>query len=262
MDLSAIGFLALIIIAIPAFGIADDWSPPDNPDPQTILNEAAEDAREKRYETALAKHLWFHENALKFNRGMGGVRLSFALSYWEQLGLKYPPALEKLKAIRDALEKRVQDGEDIGSGFHDLAAINSTLNENLRTADAFRTLDAKNPKAATGAYHFVKSALVDAKAYELYAKYMNPRRDFLLLKRVYELNQAMAKDGQFGADLIEHSRKSFRNQSSTFVAILVVTDRKAEAIEIAALAKKELADPEFHKELEAALSGVVPKPWP
>lgn len=262
MHTVTICFLALILFAFPSLGLADDWTPPDNPDPQAILREASVDAREKKYETALAKHLWFHENALRLNQAMTGVRLSFALSDWEKLGREYPPALEKLKSIRDSLEKRVKKGEDIGSGFHDLAAINRTLNEDSRTAESFRQLDSQNPKAATMAFHFVKPALVKDKAYELYVKYVDAKRDFLQMKHLYELNQQMAENPKFGAKLSEHGSKTFRNGCTTLVAILVVTDRKTEAKEIAALAKKELDDAQFQEELEAALSGTVPKPWP
>ena len=40
------------------------WLPPDDPDLSEILGEAVDDTREKRYEVALAKFVWFHENAL------------------------------------------------------------------------------------------------------------------------------------------------------------------------------------------------------
>jgi len=44
------------------------WTPPENPNPQQILSEAQSDAKAGRYEDALAKHVWFHENALKSTR--------------------------------------------------------------------------------------------------------------------------------------------------------------------------------------------------
>lgn len=262
MHAVAIRFLALISYALPVLGLADDWTPPDNPDPQAILSEASVDAREQKYETALAKHVWFHENALRINPAMSGVRLSFALASWEELGREYPPALEKLKSIRDSLEERVKKGEDMRSGFHDLAAINRTLKEDSRTAESFRQLDAHNPKAAKVAFHFVKAALVKDQAYELYVKYVDPQRDFLQMKHLYELNLQMAKDPKFGAHLAEFGEKTFRNGSATLVAVLAVNDRKAEAEEIAALAKKALDDAQFQKELDSALAGKVPKPWP
>jgi hypothetical protein len=226
------------------------------------LREASVDAKAKLYETALAKHLWFHENALRLNHAMTGVRLSFALSDWEKLGREYPPALEKLKSIRDSLEERVKKGEDVGSGFHDLAAINRTLNEDSRTAESFKALDSQNPKAAAMAFHFVKPALVKDKAYELYVKYVDAKRDFLQIKHMYEMNKKMAKNSKFGANISNHGEKTFRNNSATLVAILAINKRNLEASEIATLAKKVVEDTKFHQELEAALVGTVPTPWP
>lgn len=253
---------ATIFVAFGSLSFAEEWTPPENPDPQVILREASADAQAKRYDVALAKHVWFHENALSLNPGMGGVRLSFALSDWERLGQEYPPAMDKLRGIRDALEEKAKQGEELSSGFHDLVANNRTLGEESRTADAFRSLDSLNPKAAKRAFHFVKPALVKDKAYELYVKYVDPKMDFLRMKQLYELNRQMAEDPKFGASIAEHGRRSFRNESATLVAILAVNDRKPEAEEIAALAKKELDDAQFHEELAKALSGTVPKPWP
>jgi len=241
---------------------AEVWTPPENPDPQTILNEAKADAQAKRYEIALAKQVWFHEKALSLNQAMTGVRLSFALANWESLGRMYPPALVKLQEIRDGLEERAKKGEDLMSGFADLAAINRTLGEDSRTSEAFKALDTLNPKAAKMAIFYVKPALVKSKDYELYLKYTDVKRDYLQMRQLFELNLQMSEDKKFGANLADFAKKSFRNGSATLVAILAVSDRKEEATEIATLAKKQMDDPEFLKELDAALTGIVPKPWP
>ena len=174
---------------------------------------------------------------------------------WKRLGSEYPPAMTKLRSIRDALEEKAKNGKDLGNGIHDLAAINRTLGEDSRTTEAFKSLDSLNRKAATRAFHFVKPALVKDKAYKLYIKYVDPKRDFLQMKHLYELNQQMAEDPKFGADLSEHGSKTFRNGCAILVAILVVNDRKTEADEIAALAKEELDDAQFQNELDAALLG-------
>ncbi len=260
--------IARILMVITALTIcasvtsASEWTPPDNPDPQSILNEAHSDARAKRYEIALAKHVWFHENALKINQAMSGVRLSFALSYWKSLGQEYLPALEKLRQIRDELAAKANEGADIGSGFHDLASINRTLDEDSNTTVAFKSLVLKNPEAAKRAFHFVKPALIKDKEYAIYVKYVDAKNDFSQMKHIYEMHTQMAKDPKFGTRILEHAKKSFRNSTATLVAVLSVNDRKLEASEIATLAKKELEDPKFHEELEAALAGTVPAPWP
>ena len=255
-------FLTLLGLAMASVTFAEGWTPPENPDPQTILNEARADTQAKRYEVALAKYVWFHEHALSVQPSMAGVRLSFALSDWETLGRVYPPALEKLRRTRDALELKAIKGEDIGSGFHDLAALNRTLKEDSRTTDAFRLQDELNPKAATVAFVYVKAALIKDKAYELYAKYIRPKRDFDQMKKLYELNLKMAENPQFGPRIAEHGTKTFRNNSATLVAVLAVNKRDQEAKEFAALAKQVLEDEDFSKEIDAALTGTVPNPWP
>ena len=80
--------------------------------------------------------------------------------------------------------------------------------------------------------------------------------------RFPERGKQMAKDPKLGGNYSDFVNKSFRNSSATIVAILVVNKRNAEATEIATLAKKELEDASFHQELDAALAGTFPKPYP
>jgi hypothetical protein len=42
------------------------WRPPANPDPSEILKEAESDTAAGKYADALTKHIWFHQNALKY----------------------------------------------------------------------------------------------------------------------------------------------------------------------------------------------------
>jgi len=65
------------------------------------LRDAERLAQEGKYEQALERHLWYHENALKYDEAQYGVRLSFALSSWVALGRDYPKALEALRSTRD-----------------------------------------------------------------------------------------------------------------------------------------------------------------
>ena len=60
-----------------------------------------DDAAARRYDVALAKQLWFHKNAVRYNRSLSAVRTSFALGYWRRLADSYPPALDALKRTRE-----------------------------------------------------------------------------------------------------------------------------------------------------------------
>src|SRR5215204_5388143 len=129
---------ALLGMAWFAYG---DWTPPAKPDPDKIFTEAKSDAARGRYSDALAKHVWFHHHALKYQPSLYGVRLSFALGAWRDLGAAYPPALDKLKSVRDDTEKAVREGSGTREAFHDFVSINKTLFENDRTRDLFVWLD-------------------------------------------------------------------------------------------------------------------------
>jgi hypothetical protein len=258
--------LACLMFAVPAK--AEVWTPPEQPDPQAILNEARDDARARNYETALAKHVWFHENALKYDPALTGVRLSFALNSWGRLGEEYPPALAKLKEFRDKAQERLVPKEGVKISFDDfmeLRGINRELGEEKLTADAFRLLDAKNPDAAKRVFRVAQPALVKAKDYKLCGKYIDSEET---LQRIVDSYRQMRKieEKRVGNRLPEFAKKNFVNDAATLVALLVVNDREAEAGTVVEEVKKEAGDAEFHAklaaELDKALKGEVPKPWP
>jgi hypothetical protein len=241
-----------------------NWKPPKNPDPQVILNETLDDVRAKRYKMALAKHVWFFENALSIQPGMVGVRLSFALSYWKQLGEEYPPAMAKLRSIQDGLEKKANLGKDLSNTTPDLAAINRTLGEDERTTHTFEKIDKGNAESAKYAFIFVKDALIKSKKYALYGKYINTQDDFSRIKNTYNMNQGFAKDPRFGKDHAQYAKTTFQHDSVTLIAILAVNNRKSEATAIAKRVKNEMGseinDASFQQAITSALAGIVPPP--
>jgi hypothetical protein len=237
------------------------WTPPENPNPQQILNEAQTDTKAGRYEDALAKHVWFHENALKLRPSLYGVRLSFALSDWVELAAAYPVALEKLKTIRDQAADRVRESDQVREPFHDFASINKYLNESIKTKDLFLWLNSSKPELAKSVFDLAEPALIDAKEYHLCGGYIEPK-SFDQIREQYHKNKELGQNPIHGERMQNYAEKSFANHTTTLIALLVVNDRKADADRIAAEALKERSDPPFEAELEKAKQGVVPTPWP
>ncbi len=252
--------LFFLLLATPIYAAA--WTPPADPDPQKILNEAREDACAKRYQDALAKHVWFHQNVLAIQPAFYGVRLSFALSDWYELAKKYPPAMEKLVEMRDKAKRRVIDGRDIYSSFHDMESINGYLGEDVVTKDLFVLLDKQNPTAAKSVFDLAQASLIQSKAFKLLGNYIVPKRDFTNIKESYRYHKQIANIPRFGKDHLTYAHKNFAHDSTTLVAILAVNNRKEEAQEIADLARVEWDNKNFHAALEKALQGIVPAPWP
>lgn len=156
--------LFAFFMAISSPCIADDM--------QQYLTDTQDLVSMEEYEEALERTIWFHNNALKHERSMYGVRLSYALMYWKDLGDKYPPALKALKDLRDKNTKEILADSDDKEIFHDVIAINSTLEESDKTIALFKQLDANRPQYAKSVWHFVKDEVVEHQDYELIKKYM------------------------------------------------------------------------------------------
>jgi len=262
------GFL-LAVLLIPQWARADAWTPPKDPDPQKILQEAGADEQANRYEEALAKYVWFYEHALEYQPSLTGVRLSFALSGWGKLGQEYPPALIKLREVRDAAKERItpEEGRKISfEDFHEFASINRELGDEEQTVAAFRAIDAAEDDGAQRVFAVAEPSLIRAKDYELCGKYIDADESLERILRGYEMAGKLAKKPKIGSSYLKYANKKFLNDSATLVALLVVNDRTAEAEEVMHELKKVDGDSKFHAkltaELEKAIEGVVPKPWP
>ena len=85
------------------------------------------------YQTALEHLVWFHEYALDETRALLGIRLSYALAYWIELGAEFPPALDALRQIRDRKVADLRAGRYDGQLFLDVSAINDYLSEGAGT---------------------------------------------------------------------------------------------------------------------------------
>jgi len=240
------------------------WTPPENPNPQAILDEAEQDAAAERYENALAKHVWFHENALKIQPSLYGVRLSFALSAWTEMAKSYPPALEKLKSVRIEADKEIREGKASRDLFHDFVAINEYLEEDDKTKELFRWLDANNPSMAKSVFDIAEPALVKAKEYRLCGNYLDPNASFQRMLDLYRNNrQRVSKNPKIRKDMLrEYAETSFLHETTTLVALLTVNGRKDEADRIATEAAREWDDPKFKAQLEKSKNGEFPAPWP
>ncbi|MFN7141521.1 MAG: RNA polymerase sigma factor [Limisphaerales bacterium] len=239
------------------------FDPGPSPDPQKILREAQADTRAGRYSDALSKHIWFHDNALKFQPSLTGVRRSFALSYWKQLSQEYPPAAEKFKEYQEqsaALARNNSlDQQQRREAFADFAAISRTINREQETVDLFRAFDSNEPDFARTVFDHAEEALVNNNAMELAGRYINPERSYARTLSVYQtLRNTSAGDDRLQAI----GREAFTSKVAKLVAVLAVNNRSAEAERIAAAALRELNTPDFAAQLNRAKQGLLPEPQP
>lgn len=251
-----------LILLLPSVALAE-WAPPENPDPQKILLEASADTQAKRFEVALAKHLWFHQNALKINKAFYGVRLSFALNGWKTLANQHPPALQAMKATRDEAKKQFLtfQSKEPSLLFNEIEALNKTLEEPGETVSLFELLEEKNLELARSVADMAQPALIRAKKYALCFKYLKP--DAILPDAVRDLQQMQATAATLNREQLKQvAEKSFTNRIATTIALMVMNDQKQQAADFADKSRAHCDTTEFKSAIESALKGVVPDPWP
>ncbi len=253
--LAVLGFAA-------AAGPAGGWTPPQQPDPAAILAEAQADTAAGRYAEALAKHVWFHEHALDYAEGLYGVRLSSALGDWVALGRRYPPALERLLAEREAAADHVRRGDGARGYFNEVVAIDHALADDAATRALFLWLDANRNEVAAQVYDLAQAALVRAGDYALCGKYLQPQKTLQAMLDQYRVMTALADTAERPDQVRAFAQKTLANRAGLLVALLVRNHRKDEADAIAAQALKEWNDAGFRAQLLDALAGQVPQPWP
>jgi hypothetical protein len=229
------------------------------------MYEAAADTKAGRYKEALAKDIWYRDNALRYQPAQVGVRNSYALMYWAQLAEKYPPAMKKLKSIRDDATKQVRarsaNAETAKSAFLTVLSINDGLKEEQKNVELFKWLDANNPAVAKIVYPATEQNLIHAGEYALCGHYMDAESSYQRILDSYNRMKKMPQTART-QQLMDFAVKNFSIQSATLVAVLAINNRNDEAEQAATQASKVINNPEFTSLLAQARNGSVPQRWP
>lgn len=221
---------ARLTLAAFAFASCCTLSVAEEPKPFDVLTEAGNLARAGKYEEALQKHLWYHDNALRLDPGQTGVRLSFALSDWAKLGTKYPKAMDALLKIRDKKTKEVELGVGSFDAFHDVFAINQQLDENAKSIALFKFIDKHHPGTATQCFHVICRDLVGIQEYAICSKYItDPLENWELIKTKRKLDLSFKTDVP---EMKAYAEETFIRESSELIEILTGAGREAEAAKV------------------------------
>ena len=191
------------------------------------LSAARRLAAEGNFEQALEKHVWIHNHALEVNPGYYGVRLSFALSEWVELGSKYPKALATLKSIRDEKTARLLAGDADRELFHDVASINDYLKDTSATVELFKKLDGTHPEFAVSVFDLADESLIAAREYALAKKYLgDPMKRFATAKQRFDQGMKYAASSR----MLDASRKAYENIfTKETVGIITLLDKTGDS---------------------------------
>jgi competence protein ComGC len=258
----------------------ETWSPTltaeEKPDLQKILSDAKSLMDQGHYEDALQRHLWYFNHALEYDQGQTGVRLSFALSQWVELGRHYPKAKQALLEIRDRDTQQLTSGQGYVNLFADVQAINRELSDEDATYALFKSIREKDPQLAGQCYFWVESLLVSKGEYQWCYDHMgDPQSRFDLARRSFDMERAnqqrmgeiqqriaqqiAAQNQKLGrtnppgflppdtsAMLKKSAEDRFVGQVRQLIEILVATDHRADAEKIQGEAVTVLDDTRLH----------------
>jgi hypothetical protein len=219
--------------------------------------------QQERHEDALQNLLWFHEHALEQNPALAGVRLSFALAAWIELGEKYPKALQALTSIRDEKTKVIIDGQGSFPLFLDVAAMNEYLKESPRTVALFKVIHQTYPDLARQCYGVAEPQLVAHREHgtcacyvpDAPARFEEIRQLFQMKMQIADENPALREGG-----VPEYAEASFVAEVCRLIEILVGVGRGQEAEKIRELAQPMIASAEARDALAKAPGHQEPGP--
>lgn len=252
-------FLAALLLAFALPAAA--WTPPADPDPDKILRDAVDDRIAGRYEDALAKQVWFHHEALRYRRSLSGVRLSFALAYWADLAELYAPAKAALLKTRDEAAQAVREGRAAEDNFEDLVAIDRELDDPLATVSVFLEVEKRDPRLAKQLAGRAVDPLIDAKYYDVAARYVDVEAQLKVATGTYESMKSRPAPAAKGVDFAALTETFYAIRVGRLVAMLVLANRKADAEKLAQEALATSGSEKVKSTLDAALQGQVPPPF-
>lgn len=187
--------------------------------------------QEKKYAEALAAHQQFFE-ASRSTSGMAGVRLSFALSDWIELGRVYPPALYALSNLSAGHRKVILEGESNVETFHEYRSINEYLDKNQETVETFLELEEKFPELAKDYYPSMKRVLIAQNRIDVVSRHVNdPIYEYENIRnmREYSLSQLRKNDSSYNLQSIN---RNFERDVKALVDVTSKVGMKDEAEEI------------------------------
>lgn len=219
-------------------------------DPGQILREARNAVRQGDHADALEKYLWFHRHALEHDPAMAGVRLSYAISEWVELGAVYPPAREALESIQLSNLRSLRDGSHNARQFHDFSSINEQLGRYDLTSSLFAAIAEREPEFARKCFPFARFALIRTGNFALARRFVSSPAEQLdtPLARLAEAINKVSRTAHAEVWIGVYA-KHVRQTSSIFEGV----GENEEATLLQMKATEALADPGNREELRRQL---------
>jgi hypothetical protein len=212
-----------------------------------------------QYADALLDLVWFHEFALAEDPSWAGVRRSYALDDWVQLGKVYPPALSALEDAREQKATVLLTGELNKSAFRDVASIDDYLGSTLKTYSLFKDILKLQPELAKAYARDAIRSILAAEDYQL-ASQLTPDAASLVKSKSAELNREVRlfKYGTYSRAPVRWAYVcNYVEDIQALLKIKIGIGEHAEASRLKSLAIALIESPSLRREVQA---GFVKRP--
>ena len=201
------------------------------PDPEKVLARARKYYRQGQYEKALQDHIWFHENALTHKPSLYGVRLSFALIDWIELGRKYPKAHNALIDLRNRKADLLRNRQGTPELFHDVKSINKYLYESQKTVELYKEMTDCDFDLAKQCYDLAKDELIAHGEFTLCNRMMAaPLFIVRDMRKMLDQNIQIYRSSQWADKAhLDWSISHYLQEAEQTVIVLAENDRLVEA---------------------------------
>lgn len=219
------------------------------------LGQARRAAKDGRFEEALAGYEWFHEHALDGCLGsLYGVRLSFALSYWRELGDAYPPAKLALRLCYEAKIKTLMESSGCRDLLDDVISMKDYIEGDDLTYPVVLSLNERHPALLRECWHSVAPLLVAHQNFELaevvYGDPLQRTMDFMesLQEQLAYKSEPMEGTPDFDRVHLEATIGNFVDMANGLLQTLVKNGKSPLAGELRGLILSRLACDDWVKQ--------------
>lgn len=208
--------------------------------PRQTLRDARAAATAGDYPTAQALYEHFFDHALEVDESFYGVRLSYCLDEWAELGEAYPPALDALKS---KAAEAISGFESTRNPelFHDYLSILHHLNHDDVVFAKFIEYHETKPELAKIAADLMWDSLIESERWDLCAAYLADAKErYETAIHHFDLGMQLYKeDPSFGDDdFARRRRKSYVRDVGNLFRVLKNThqDQLLNSLDTAACA--------------------------
>lgn len=164
------------------------------PNPQEWLKQARQACSDGEFAKSLELYEYFFDNALAHSPSLTGVRLSYCLAYWADLGEQYPPALLRLEQRAQASLHQFEQTRE-PHWFHEFSAMCDSLNRPHEPIDRFVQLHATDPELAKRVVNMVWEGLIDEQRWDVCAVYIGyPAKRYRDALYKFDTTLALSRD--------------------------------------------------------------------